>query len=136
MNLPTEFVKFVGKDGWVRVEYPDKITASSEEILKFEPNPNDISYKNTLPDKADFLKGIETGKPTLEPLEVGYNVYFLTVMGLFSVTLGRKLNWDQKAGIFIGDNAANAMLTRPFREKWLDKNVIDWMNKFQEIPLK
>ena len=135
-KIDVPFVKFVGKDGWVRVEYPDKITASSEEILKFEPGPNDISYKNTLPDKADFLKGIETGKPTLEPLEVGYNVYFLTVMGLFSVTLGRKLNWDQKAGVFLGDNAANTMLTRPFREKWLDKNVIDWMNKFQEIPLK
>jgi hypothetical protein len=48
------FVKFVGKDGWVRVEYPDKITASSEEILKFEPGPNDISYKNTLPTKQIF----------------------------------------------------------------------------------
>jgi len=58
------------------------------------------------------------------------------MMGLISIKLGNKLNYDQKAGLFINDNAANAMLTRPFREKWLDRNVIDWMNKFQEVPLK
>lgn len=135
-KIDVPFVKFVGKDGWIRIEYPDKLTASNDSILKFEPGKNDVSLKDTLTDKADFLRGIETGKPTLEPLEVGYNVYLLTMMGLISITLGSKLNWDQKTGQFINDNAANAMLTRPFREKWIDKNVVDWMNKFQQIDLK
>ena len=27
--------------------------------------------------------------------------------------------------------AANAMRNNPFLEKWLDKNVVDWMNKYQ-----
>ena len=129
-KIDVPYVKFIGKDGWIRVEYPDKITASSDSILKFETGENNVSYKDTLSDKADFLKGIETGKPTLEPLEVGYNVYLLTMMGLISVTLGSKLTWDQKNGEFVNDNAANAMLTRPFREKWIDSNVCDWMNKF------
>lgn len=135
-KIDVPFVKFVGKDGWIRIEYPDKLTASNDSILKFEPGKNDVSLKDTLTDKADFLRGIETGKSTLEPLEVGYNVYLLTMMGLISITLGSKLNWDQKTGQFINDNAANAMLTRPFREKWIDKNVVDWMNKFQQIDLK
>ena len=135
-KIDVPFVKFIGKEGWIRVEYPNKLTASSDSILKFEPNSNQVSFKDTLSDKADFLKGIETGKPTLEPLEVGYNVYLLTMMGLISITLGAKLTWDQKTGQFVKDNAANAMLTRPFREKWIDKNVVDWMNKFQEYDLK
>lgn len=134
-NIDVPFVKFIGTEGWVRIEYPNKLTASSDSVLKFQPGKEDVSYKDTLTDKADFLKGIETGKPTLEPLEVGYNVYLLTMMGLISITLDSKLTWDQKAGQFVGDNAANAMLTRPFREKWIDKNVVDWMNKFQEIKL-
>jgi hypothetical protein len=134
-KIDVPYVKFIGKEGWIRVEYPDKLTASSETVLSFEPGENEITYKETLSDKADFLKGIETGKPTLEPLEVGYNVYLLTMMGLIAVTLNSKLNWDQKKGMFVNDNAANAMITRPFREKWLDKNVIDWMNKFQEIKM-
>ena len=133
--IDVPFVKFIGDLGWIRIEYPDKLSASSDRILNFEPGQNDISYKETLSDKADFLKSIETGKPSLEPLEVGYNVYLLTMMGLISVTLGSKLTWDQKTGQFIDNNAANAMLTRPFRGKWLDQHVIDWMNKYQEIKL-
>jgi hypothetical protein len=129
-------VKFIGKDGWIRIEYPNKLTASNDALLKYEPGPNDVSLKDTLTDKADFLRGIETGKPTLEPLEVGYNVYLLTMMGLISITLGSKLTWDQKTGKFVNDNAANAMLTRPFREKWIDQDVVDWMNKFQQFDLK
>jgi len=133
--IDVPFVKFNGKDGWIRIEYPDKLTASHESILDFNPAEKDISYKDTLSDKADFLRAVETGKPALEPLEVGYNVYLLTMMGLISATLDSKLIWDQKTGLFIGDNAANAMLTRPFREKWIDTDVVDWMNKFQKINL-
>jgi hypothetical protein len=55
------------------------------------------------------------------------------MMGLITITLGTPLTWDQEKGLFPGDNAANAMLCRPFREKWIDSNVIDWMNKYQEI---
>lgn len=134
--IDAPFVKFIGKDGWIRIEFPDKLTASSDKILNFKPGENDISYKDTLSDKADFLKSIETEKPSLEPLEVGNNVYMLTMMGLIAVTLGTEIQWDAKAGKFIDDNAANAMLTRPFREKWVDKKVTDWINKFQQIDFK
>ncbi len=133
--IDVPFVKFIGRDGWIRIEYPDKLSASHDRILDYSPGTNDITYQDTLTDKADFLRAVETGQPALEPLEVGYNVYLLTLMGLISITLGSRLNWDQNAGLFRGDNAANAMLTRPFREKWMDQNVIDWMNKFQQINL-
>jgi predicted dehydrogenase len=135
-KIDVPFVKFIGREGWIRIEYPDKLTASNASILKYDPSVDGISFKDTLSDKADFLKGIETGMPSLEPLEIGYNVYFLTFMGLISVTLGSKVIWNQKSGQFVDDNAANAMLTRPFREKWLDRHVIDWMNKYQDIKLK
>jgi len=135
-KIDVPYVKFIGKDGWVRVEYPDKLSASNDKILAFEPGENEVSYKDTLSDKADFLESIETGKPSLEPLEVGNNVYMLTMMGLFSVQLGRKLNRDNKTRTFINDNAANSLMTRPFREKWIDDHVVDWMNKFQEFTMK
>lgn len=135
-SIDVPFVKFIGKDGWIRIEYPNKLSASSDSILDFEPGLNGVSYKDTLTDKADFLRSIETGQKTDEPLEVGNNVYMLTMMGLISATLGSEVTWDQKAGKFVGDNAANAMLTRPFREKWIDKNVVDWMNKYQQFEMK
>jgi hypothetical protein len=134
-KIDAPYVLFKGEMGWVKAEYPDKITVSDDSILKFEPGKDQVSYNNTLSDKADFLRSIETGKPTLEPLEVGYNVYMVTMMGLISIKLDDELTWDQKTERFVDNNAANAMLTRPFREKWLDKNVIDWMNRYQDIHL-
>jgi len=32
--------------------------------------------------------------------------------------LGRRLQWDPAAEQFVGDEQANAMLTRPMREPW------------------
>jgi predicted dehydrogenase len=130
------YVKFEGDKGWIKVTYPDKMEASDPSILKYKPGPNEISYKDTLTDKADFLRAIETGKKAFEPLEVGHNVYFTTLMGLISIKQGVELNWDKTAMKFTGNSAANAMLNRPFRETWLDRNVIDWMNKFQQVTLK
>ena len=134
-KIDKPYAKFIGKDGWIKIEYPDKLTVSNESILKFKPGQNDISYADTLSDKADFLRNIETGKPSLQPLEVGNNVYMLTMMGLFAVKLGRTLQWDNATRMFVNDNAANSMMTRPFREKWIDKNVVDWMNKYQQFDL-
>jgi len=85
----------------------------------------DKTYAGTLTDKADFLRAVETGGKSFEPLEVGHTVYVTTLMGLISVKLGCELTWDKTAGKFVDDAAANAMLMRPFREKWLDRNVVD-----------
>jgi myo-inositol 2-dehydrogenase/D-chiro-inositol 1-dehydrogenase len=135
-KIDAPYVKFIGKDGWIKVEYPDKLTASSDKILAFEPGKKDISYEGTLTDKADFLRGIKTGEPTMEPLQVGYNVYFLTMMGLISIELGNKLTWDAKKESFVDNNAANALLTSPFREKWIDSHVVAWMNQYQSVNFK
>ena len=59
----------------------------------------------------------------------------LSSAGLISVTLGRKLTWEAGKEKFVNDNAANAMMNRPFREKWLDKEVVDWINQFQQWDL-
>jgi myo-inositol 2-dehydrogenase/D-chiro-inositol 1-dehydrogenase len=135
-SIDKPYVKFEGDKGWIKITYPDTMEVSDPSMLKYKPGPDEISYKDTLTDKADFLRSIETGKKTMEPLEVGHNVYFTTLMGLIAIKQGTELNWDKNTGQFSGNSAANAMLIRPFREKWLDKNVVDWMNKYQQITLK
>ena len=57
-------------------------------------------------------------------------------MGLIAIKQGAEINWDNQAMKFKNNSAANAMFDRPFREKWIDRNVIDWMNKFQLVALK
>lgn len=134
-KIDEPYVLFEGSSGWVKVTYPDKLQASDQKILDYKPAAGEKNYTATLTDKADFLRAVETGGKSLEPLEVGHNVYFTTLMGLISVKLGCELTWDKTNAKFVNDTAANAMLIRPFREKWLDRHVVEWMNKYQEITL-
>lgn len=39
-------------------------------------------------------------------------------LGLISFRLGRKLAWDHRAEKFVGDSAANFLLSRPYRPSW------------------
>ena len=127
------YVQFNGEKGWIRIFYRKPPTASNPALLKAIDEPGKYNFSKTLSDKADFLRSIETGKPSLEPIDVGHNVYSTCYMGLCCLTQGHKLTWDSVKERFVNDNAANAMLSRPFRTKWLDKEVADWMNKFQKV---
>uniref|UniRef100_UPI00321702FC Gfo/Idh/MocA family protein n=1 Tax=uncultured Draconibacterium sp. TaxID=1573823 RepID=UPI00321702FC len=129
------YVKFIGENGWVKISYPNKLEASNEEIVNYKLGEGDISFSDTLSDKEDFLKAIETNSQSLEPIEVGHNVFATTSFGLISVKLQREIHWDNSTEKFIDDTAANAMLNCPFRGKWIDKDVIDWMNKYQKVDL-
>ena len=135
-SIDKPYVRFEGDRGWIKITYPDIMEVSDPSMLKYVPGPKEISYKDTMTDKADFLHSIETGKKAFEPLEVGHNVYTTTLLGLIAIKQGTELSWDKTANKFKNNCAADAMLYRPIREKWLDKNVADWMNKYQQITLK
>jgi hypothetical protein len=90
----------------------------------------DEPYRDVPSDKEDFINSIMENRPSMEPLEVGHNVYRLTNMGMIAAKLGRKLQWDQKNNDFIDDNAASSMLYRSVREKYLNREVADWMKQY------
>lgn len=129
-KIDKPYVTFEGEKGWLQIGYPDKLTASDPALLEQMKKPGKVDFSGTLTDKADFLHSIETGKPALEPLEVGHTVYSICYMGLCCAELGRKMTWNQVQGQFVNDNAGNAMLSRPFREKWLNPDVVQWLKKY------
>lgn len=117
-NIDRAYVRFEGTDGWVQIEYPDKLTASSPEILNTPLGRNEKSFKVELSDKDDFLMAIKENRPTLEPLETAHRAVSMCQLGLIAVKTGSKLFWDPIKEDFIGDNAASAMLNIPIREKY------------------
>jgi len=120
------YAHFKGKDGWIKIGYPDKLEASKPKLLEATGS---ASYEGTLSDKEDFLQAIKNGGKTLEPLEVGHNVYRICNMGLLATQLERKLNWNGEHECFVDDNAANAQLNRPVREKYLLPEVVKYLEK-------
>lgn len=117
-KIERPYVRFEGTGGWVEIEYPNKLSASSDDILHSETGASEIKFQNLLSDKEDFLQSIKENKPTQEPLETAHRTISMCQLGLIAVQLGTKLQWDAKKEDFINDNAASALLDRPIREKY------------------
>ena len=117
-KIERPYVRFEGDNGWVEIEYPDKLSASSPEILNTPLGNNEKSFKVELNDKDDFLTAIKANKPTLEPLETAHRTISMCQLGLIAIKIGSKLKWDPVKEDFIGDNAASALLNIPIREKY------------------
>jgi len=69
----------------------------------------------TIPHIANFLKAVKsrTAADLTADVAVGTTSAALVHMANISYRLGRKLNFDDAAGTFVGDAEANAMCTRP-----------------------
>jgi hypothetical protein len=102
----------------VEVEYPDKLSASSQEILDYQPGSAELSFSNLLSDKEDFLEAVKAGKQSFEPLETAHRTISMCQLGLIAIKTGSALTWDPENEEITGDNAASAMLNVPIREKY------------------
>ena len=67
---------------------------------------------------GNFLECIRTRKDTAAPVEVAHRSTTICNIGAIAMRLGRKLRWDPEAERFAGDDEANRMLFRPYREPW------------------
>ncbi len=117
-KIERPYVRFEGTDGWIEVEYPDKISASSPGLLDINPGPGEISFSKLLSDKEDFLNAIKTGKQSLEPLETAHRTISMCQLGLIAVKTGAAITFNPDTEQIVNDNAASAMLNIPIREKY------------------
>ena len=83
-----------------------------ESILKSKIGPDEVHFP-LKSEKRDFIDAIKTRGQTLEDAEVGHRTTSLCHLGHIAVQVGRKLKWDPDAERFIGDDAANKLLSLP-----------------------
>lgn len=117
-KIERPYTRFEGTDGWIEIEYPDKLTASSQAILDSQIGFNELQIHDLPSDKDDFLMAIKANKPSLEPLETAHRTISMCQLGLIAVKTGAKLNWNPEKEEFISDNAATALLDIPIRKKY------------------
>ena len=71
----------------------------------------------------DFLAAIETrGKPVAD-IEQGYISTASCILANLSMQLGRTLAWDAENQRVVGDDEANKLLRRPYRQPWVHPEV-------------
>ena len=69
-----------------------------------------------LSEKQDFINCVKSRKEAIIPAEIGHRDASIAQIGFIASKLGRKLQWNPVAERFVGDEAANQMLSRPMRE--------------------
>ena len=116
----TEFgngIKFTGADGWVFVSR-GKIQASDPALLKTEFGPDDVRLYESPNHHENFLDCVQTRERCICDVEIGHRSVSVCHIGNISMRLGRPLKWDPEKEEFVGDDAANRMVSKPMRAPW------------------
>ena len=118
---------FIGSDGWVHVSRQG-IWAEPASLLTVKLKPNDTPLHHSpefandpqsyTAHTADFFRSVRTRQDPASPIESGHAASTLGNVSDICLRLGRKLGWDPAQDRFIGDDAANEMLSRPARSPW------------------
>jgi hypothetical protein len=113
-------VKWIGTDGWVWVDRGG-FDASNPEWRKYKNLPDDLVKVRLY--KSDnhwrnFLDCVKSRKPTITPVETAHHSTIPGHLGLISMLVGRKLEWDVKHEKILNDPGASALLTRAYRAPW------------------
>ncbi len=132
--------KFIGEKGWVYVNRGDKIEASGE-LLQVRPKAGDtrllpadsmsfddvtvvktkdgerVGYKN-VNHAEGLLNAMRSRKDPIAGIDATHVASTLGMIAGTAARLQQKLKWDWKTERFVGNDLANAMLTRPMHNGW------------------
>ncbi len=100
-------------DGWTF--YPRK---KDQEIIHQDAQLHQPDQQNIKEAWADFLQSIESDKLPACDIEKGFRATNLSMLGMISQNLGRSVQWDGEKNVIIGDELANGMLSRKYRDGW------------------
>lgn len=109
-------IRFEGTDGWL-LTTRNRLKASRPELL--EPLRSDeVPLRKSDHHQTDFLNSVRTRIQPVAPPEIAHRSTTVCHSAVLCLRLGRKLKWNPTEERFIGDDAANRMLTRAKREPW------------------
>ncbi|HEY3742312.1 MAG TPA: Gfo/Idh/MocA family oxidoreductase, partial [Bryobacteraceae bacterium] len=110
-------VTFEGSVGNVWVNR-GAIEATPQSLLEWEPQENDIHLYKSNNHARNFIDCIISRKQPAAPIEIAHRSITIAHLGNISLRLGRDIRWDPEKEQMIGDESANAMLSRPMRRPW------------------
>jgi predicted dehydrogenase len=131
-------VRFEGSEGWVFVSRgsakataSDPATgnskafaASSPTIMKSEIGPNEIHLHASSDHHLDWLNSIRTRQRSATTPEIAHRSTSACEIAWITMKLGRKVRWDPVKEVFLNDDQANAMRSRPQRAPYGTERVL------------
>jgi len=109
--------KWYGDKGWIYVNR-GKLEADPKSVLDEVIGPNEIHLYESRDHHGNFLECVKSRKETIAPIEIGHRSISVGLLGEIAMLTEQKLKWDPDKEVFIGNDAANRMLSRPMRSPW------------------
>ncbi len=106
-----------GEKGWVHVDRGRQAT-NPPELWDETIGPNEIRLYKSRDHHQNFLDCVKTRKKTITPIEVACRSITVGLLGEIAMLLERKVRWDPEEEMFVNDDEANRMLSRPMRAPW------------------
>jgi len=108
---------FEGSKGSLICDYHSfEITLGGQKIKDIPEVPKTIPRSPG--HQQNFIDSIKSRKQPASNLAYVRRMTIPMHLGLISFRLGRKLVWDEKAEHFVGDHAADYLLSRAYRSPW------------------
>ena len=109
--------KFIGPDGWVRI-WRDGIDTEPKSLLKSVIGPKDGHLIQSPNHYQNFIDAVKSRGPTVSPLGDAVRSDIISQLCDIAVRTKRKITWDPKQEVIVGDDEASKMLSRPLRAPW------------------
>ena len=106
-----------GEKGWIHVDRGRQAT-NPPELWNEKIGPGEMRLYESRDHQQNFLDCVKTRKKTITPIEVAYRSISVGHLGEIAMLLGRKVQWDPDKQVFVNDDVANRMLSRPMRAPW------------------
>ncbi len=106
-----------GQKGWVHVDRGRQAT-NPPELWNETIGPDETQLYESRDHQQNFLDCVKTRQETITPIEVAYRSISVGHLGEIAMLLGRKVQWDPDKQVFVNDDAANRMMSRPMRSPW------------------
>ena len=110
-------VRFEGADGWIFVTR-GKIEASKPELLAEPLAAGATRLYASENHMGNFFDCIRSRKTPICDAEIGHRSVSVCHLGVISIRLRRKLNWDPAREQFVNDKEADKWLMREQRKPW------------------
>jgi len=115
-------VQFIGTKGKIEVSR-EFLRSDIAGLVESEIKPTDKRLYKSDNHYQDWIDAIKKRTKPVSDVETGHRTSSLCNIANIAYTLQRPLKWDPKKELFIGDTAANMMLSRAYRGKW---NFLDF----------
>jgi len=109
--------KWIGTEGWVWV---DRGGFDASNIDWFQKLPDSAKVRLYKSDnhQANFIECVKSRKPTITPIETAHHSAIPGHLGLVSMLVKRKIQWDPVKEVIVGDAEASKLLSRQYRAPW------------------